>query len=251
MDLDDLFVNNDVPAGPRRLRADELGRELGPSYAHAAYRLLGSKAIELLEGPMVFHYIKSRAWAVDVKPGVDLQAAGKTFFRQLVGKRSLTAADPFLHDMRLYLVGPTEIVVIDPPAKKGRSGGETYEPIVRKWQAGVPLNAFERKLLERAFARLFDAGAQAPRKTARAYADELVAVFVAHGVHFTRAWDAPGVGARVYFPGEAGFLSISGGGDAGTVLRGRRTFDPQGLPPSWRTKVREALALYNAQRVTL
>lgn len=251
MNLDDLFVDNNGSVDVRRLYADELGRELGPANAHVAERLLGPKALELLAGHMVFHYIKSRAWAVDVKPGVDLQAAGKILFKNLVSKRSLTAADPFFHDMRLYVVGPTEIVVVEPPAKKGRAGGETYEPIVQKWLKGVPLNAFERKLLERALARLLDSDAQAPLKTARAYADELVAVFVANGVHFTKAWDAPGVGARVYFPGEAGFLSVDRGGRATDLLRGRRTFDPHGLPPSWRIKVAQAIKLYDAQRITI
>ena len=149
------------------------------------------------------------------------------------------------------MVGPTEFAIIEPPAKKGRSGGSTHEPLVQKWLDGVPLNAFERKLLERAFGRMRDSGDQAPLKTARAYANELVAVFAANGVHFARPWDAPSVGARVYFPGEAGFLSVDRGGRATDILRGRRTFDPQGLPPSWRTKVSQALKSYNEQRITL
>jgi hypothetical protein len=125
------------------------------------------------------------------------------------------------------------------------------EPVVEKWQRGELLGAFERRLLERAVARMLESDGVFPLKSARAWADELVAVFVANGVTFTRAWDAPKIGARVYFPAEAGFLSVSRGGDISTVFRGRRAFDPAGLPASWRAKVREALSHYERQRITV
>lgn len=110
----DLF--DDESEAPIRLYEDSLRATLGPSYAHPAERLLRSEVLPLLRAPVVYHFIKSRAWAVEVKDDVDPHKVGAALRRALVGKRSLTSADPFLHDMTLHVVGTREVVVY--PAKR-------------------------------------------------------------------------------------------------------------------------------------
>lgn len=101
----DLFEVDDTDAGPSPL--DELQKRLGESpNAYAGDRLLKPEVHDLLSSHVVYHFVRSRAWAVIVKPGVDHEKASKKLFRGLVGKRSLSAAYPFLHDMTLYVLDP-------------------------------------------------------------------------------------------------------------------------------------------------
>jgi hypothetical protein len=61
-----------------------------------------------------------------------------------------------------------------------------------------------------------------------------------------RAWSAPGVGARVYFPGGA-YVSIGRGGDVAATMRGAQTFDEKSLYPAQRRAFRDGLAIYLMQ----
>ena len=115
----DLFGVEQAPV-TRSKHADQLSGKLGKSYTHPASRLLTADVQGLLSSGVVHHFVSSRSWAVEVKEGVEPHKVGPKLFRSLVGKRSLTSSDPFLHDMTLYVVAPHEVVVVEPKAKKGK-----------------------------------------------------------------------------------------------------------------------------------
>lgn len=105
----------------------------------------------------------------------------------------------------------------------------------------------EDALREKAAARL---GPKVPRSTAEAHAhaEALAELLQAEGIQGARAWSKPGVGARVYLPGEAGYLSVSFDGDVSATVRGARVYDPAGLYPAQRKAVDRALKAFRAGR---
>ena len=121
--------------------------------------------------------------------------------------------------------------------------------------------AFNAKLRERAEARLADLRAQLERvevreRMARSHDDDFEEA-MAHAERLAqlvreqpgapravRAWGKPGIGARVYFPGDLGFVSVGWDGSVSTTSRGRQIFDPGALYPSWRRAWRAGYAAY-------
>jgi hypothetical protein len=63
-----------------------------------------------------------------------------------------------------------------------------------------------------------------------------------------RVWQREGVGTRIYFPSELGYLSVSRDGTVRDIERGRQTLAVTGLYPAWRRAYREALRLYTQAR---
>lgn len=66
----------------------------------------------------------------------------------------------------------------------------------------------------------------------------------AGGPNTTRAWSKPGVGARVYFPGEAGYLTVEQDGSVSELSRGRLTFVESAFYPNWKRAVRAGRKAY-------
>lgn len=115
----DLFEDQDDEPAPAPKPIDLLDKSLGTAPVnHPAERLLKPEGIVLLARPMVSHYVSARSWAVEVKPGTDLQKAGKKLFASLIGKRSLAVSDPFLHDMTLYVCGAEMCLAVEAPKKR-------------------------------------------------------------------------------------------------------------------------------------
>jgi hypothetical protein len=63
-----------------------------------------------------------------------------------------------------------------------------------------------------------------------------------------RVWQREGVGTRIYFPSELGYLSVSRDGTVRDTERGRQTLAVTGLYPAWRRAYREALRLHTQAR---
>jgi len=100
-DFFDMDDGADVPVAPNY--EDELGlRELPETLA--AERLL--KSPELVSDGRILSYRRGRTWAVRVIASSQDKAAalGRRIQKSLVGKRSLTASDPFFHDKRLVVI---------------------------------------------------------------------------------------------------------------------------------------------------
>lgn len=81
---------------------------------------------------------------------------------------------------------------------------------------------------------------EADLRKATGFAQAFADLVINHGGPRVRVWSAPGKGARVYFPGEAGYLSFSRGGDMDPMHRGKLAFNENALYPSWRTAYRKA-----------
>lgn len=126
------------------------------------------------------------------------------------------------------------------------------------------LGAFQRKLLERAEARLAELRRQLERTEVRetmrrshdhdfedamAHAERLAELVRAQpgAPRRVSAWGKKGVGARVYFPGELGFVSVGWDGSVSTTSRGQQTLSESAMYRSWRTAWRAGRAAYLAE----
>jgi hypothetical protein len=72
------------------------------------------------------------------------------------------------------------------------------------------------------------------------------AIRAAGGPKTLRVWRKDGVGTRIYFPGEVGFLTVSADGSVSEKLRGRLTFQVSGLYPAWARAVKAGRSAYMA-----
>ncbi len=85
--------------------------------------------------------------------------------------------------------------------------------------------------------------ALAPKPTrieeSRAAAHRLADLIALAGGPSARVWGQKATGIRVYFPGQAGYLSVSGL-DVSEVGRGKQTFYPTALYPAWARAVAKA-----------
>lgn len=128
--------------------------------------------------------------------------------------------------------------------------------LIEKLAMGVKMGQFETVLAKRALQRALvlekssrvDTARAERREDAKAFAERLASLIVEQGGPSVRAWFREGVGARVYFPGEAGFLSVSGDGSVSDILRGRQVFEERALYPQQRKAVRAARAKFRAER---
>jgi len=75
----------------------------------------------------------------------------------------------------------------------------------------------------------------------------VAAIRAAGGPSQLRVWTKPGVGVRVYFPGEIGYLSVGSDGSVSETSRGKLHFAESGLYPAWKKAVREGRRAYLQQ----
>jgi hypothetical protein len=139
---------------------------------------------------------------------------------------------------------------------------EKDRQLIARAKRGEALGLFEQKLLERAIERTEKVAAararlelaprppRPPRRTtseavacANLFAEALKKV----GGPRVKVWSKPSAGTRVYFPGDAGYLSVGQDGTLRELERGRLVFVIDALYPSWRKKVREAKTIYIAE----
>jgi hypothetical protein len=73
------------------------------------------------------------------------------------------------------------------------------------------------------------------------------AIRAAGGPSQLRVWTKPGLGVRVYFPGEIGHLTVGEDGSISEASRGKVHFLESGLYPAWRKAVREGRRAYLQQ----
>jgi len=132
---EDLFESH-VPvleSTPRR----ELEAQLGemPSLLDAE-QLVKPAGVAALARPAIYAFQRNRVWLVEVNATTAQQAAtlGERVRRNLVSKRALTAADPFLHDLPLFVSYRGGVVKLEPPAAepKGETLADRKHRIVRK-----------------------------------------------------------------------------------------------------------------------
>jgi hypothetical protein len=117
--------------------------------------------------------------------------------------------------------------------------------LIARADRGEELGAFELRLLERARAREQLRNAARGRRTAadaRAHALRLAELLRELGGPRVNVWSREGVGTRLYFPGEAGFLAIGMDGTIRDRERGKLVFMESALYPEQRKKVRLAIA---------
>lgn len=62
-----------------------------------------------------------------------------------------------------------------------------------------------------------------------------------------RVWSKKGVGTRLYFPGDAGYLVFGWDGGVSSMDRGRQTLAWSALYQSWRKAVRDAIDAYRVE----
>jgi len=142
----------------------------------------------------------------------------------------------------------------------GKSLGEEIEALVAQIERlGASELGFHKKLLPRVQQRLNDLRRQLVRERrertrqqeqearagAKQKAEDLSRLIKKHGgPDRLTVWHKPGVGTRIYWPGELGFLSIGQDGSVSDLSRGRYTFDEYSLYKGWRRAYRAALEEY-------
>lgn len=107
-----------------------------------ATRLLKPAGLKLIGEPRIRFFQRARAWSVDLHSVSD----APKLFASLVSKRALTASDPYLHDMPLYVPTKDGFVVVTPTpaAKKVRtapSKSDEKDALVRHVEAFFGLNS--------------------------------------------------------------------------------------------------------------
>ena len=94
----------------------ELGEE--PMLLDAT-RLLSPAVVRDIEPKGVFFFQRNRAWMLRTDEHLAERVA-RSAHKGLVGKRSLTAADPFLHHRTLYVAYPGGYIKVEGPPEKAR-----------------------------------------------------------------------------------------------------------------------------------
>jgi starvation-inducible DNA-binding protein len=150
------------------------------------------------------------------------------------------------------------------PSKQVQASGKSLEDEIAALKAQVKRLeesglGFHKKLLPRVQQRLRDLQRQlvrerndrsrqqeqAGRANAKQKAELLARLIKKHGgPDRLSVWHKPGVGTRIYWPGDLGFLSIGQDGSVSGLNRGRYTFDEFSLYKGWRRAYRAALAEY-------
>ena len=130
----------------------------------------------------------------------------------------------------------------------------TDDPDWEEWLAHLAARVEEAKAdaaRYRAMQRERAAGEAArglDRSFALQSAEALVdAIRAAGGPSQLRVWTKPGLGVRVYFPGEIGHLTVGEDGSISEASRGKVHFLESGLYPAWRKAVREGRRMYMQQ----
>lgn len=101
---------------------DHLGGELAEHLD--ATRYVKPEGLKGLAEARLLRFRRARSWAViaDTKSVVEALKIGARVRRNLVGKRSLTAADHFFHDLDLFVIydGGFTSAITPKPTTKGR-----------------------------------------------------------------------------------------------------------------------------------
>jgi len=134
----DTFDVETLPPSPMRDVENSLGEM--PQLLDAS-RLL--KSTSGIQDGAIRYFRRSHAWmvVVDATTADSATTIGQRVQRSLVGKRNLTAADPFMHDKRLFIVydhGSIEL----PPAEEDseiRAKARGAKALQRENEAAIPI----------------------------------------------------------------------------------------------------------------
>lgn len=111
----------------------EVARVLGEEpNIHDASRYLKPRALSMLATPAVWHFFKNKAWAVEVKPGVDAESAAIVMFKDLFPKGKLSASDHYLYDLTLYVLHRGGALIKKPEPKTKVDKGPTLSDVKHK-----------------------------------------------------------------------------------------------------------------------
>lgn len=107
-----------------------------------ATRLLKPAGLKLIGEPRIVFFQRARAWSVDLRSVSD----APKLFASLVSKRALTASDPYLHDMPLYVPTKDGFVVVTPAEKaskapKAPNKNDEKDALIRHVEAFFGLNS--------------------------------------------------------------------------------------------------------------
>lgn len=86
----------------------------------AAERLLTPAGLRGVLQGTVFFFRKKQSWMLRTPDEQTARQVARRAHKNLVGKRSLTASDPFLHHLTLYVAYPGGYVKVDGPPEKAR-----------------------------------------------------------------------------------------------------------------------------------
>lgn len=115
---------------------DDVRRELGeePTMLDAS-RLVTPPGLRGVDEPAaVYYFQRARAWMLKTSDEGAARRVAAQAHKKLVGKRSLTASDPFLHHMPLYVAYPGGYVKAAglPEKKRETSKADAKHRILRK-----------------------------------------------------------------------------------------------------------------------
>jgi hypothetical protein len=87
------------------------------------------------------------------------------------------------------------------------------------------------------------------RDDARMHAEAFVRILAeVGGPKQLRVWQGSSADARIYFPGDLGYVTVSREGTVRDMARGGQTLAVTALYPAWRRAYREALRLHTQAR---
>lgn len=102
-----------------------------------------------------------------------------------------------------------------------------------------------RRQLEAAKRLVRPSTQEASNEDARMHAEAFVRILAeVGGPTQARVWQREGVGTRVYFPGDLGYVVVGRDGTVRDTSRGKQTLAVTSLFPAWRRAYREALSLH-------
>lgn len=145
MDAFDLFGVEESASSPMHDVENLLG-EMPQTLA--AQRLVKDEGLRGVD-PAVKHFFKSKAWAITTHARSAEEAAkiGKRVQSKLVSKRSLSASDPYMHDLDLYVVYDGGFVKLEnePKVEKVKAPGkrDVRDDILRKGKSVLGESGFK------------------------------------------------------------------------------------------------------------
>jgi hypothetical protein len=101
---------------------DDVRLELGEEpYILDASRLLAPAVLKNMEQPpAVYHFVRNQVWVLKTVDERTAALVAAKAHKGLIGKRSLTASDPFFHHKTLYVAYPGGHIKVEGPPEKAR-----------------------------------------------------------------------------------------------------------------------------------
>jgi hypothetical protein len=130
-DFFDVPESQPSPELQLRMEVEKKIGEMGSLVS--AQPLLKPAGISLLKQPGVTYYRHKRAWMIEVDADTEQEAKrkGQRVQQNLVGKRSLSSSDPYLHQLPLYVIFNTGWVVLEGIPERVKEHGTSLPDLKR------------------------------------------------------------------------------------------------------------------------